>query len=321
MTENFPSVPRILAIHPVFDFKGIISSWGEAVECVQVASRREAGQFLPEADILLTMLWQNEFLEGSSRLRYIQSVTSGVEQFDLDAIRARDIRLCNARGANAIAVAEHALALMLGFARHLPMARDDQKEKLWRRLDVELRRREIYNSHIVIVGYGAIGQHLVSLCRALGAMVTVVRRNVEAASGLDGVRFVGNDSLSDVVKSADYLVLACPLTDDTRGLVNAQLLKAMKADATLINVGRGGLVVEADLVAALTEGRIGGAGLDTFIDEPLPESSPFWMLPNVVVTPHQAGESSMYEYRVCDILRENIEKLRNGASGLLNEVV
>ncbi|MDG6093818.1 D-2-hydroxyacid dehydrogenase [Acetobacter sp. AN02] len=319
MTEHAVSPLRILVIHPIFDFLSITGGWTRPVRCHQVRKRAEAMACLGDTDVLVTMVWQNDFLEKAPDLRLVQSITSGVEQFDIQALKSRGVPLCNARGANAVAVAEHALALIFSIARFLPEARDDQARKFWRPLTAGRRRRELASSHVVIVGYGAIGAHLAGLCRALGIRVTVVRRHVPE-SHRDGIDFAEVDRFASLAALVDYVVLACPLTEQNRGMLNARVLAGMQPHAAVINVARGGLVVEEDLVSALLSGQIAAAGLDTFADEPLPESSPLWSLPNVVVTPHQAGESELYEHRVADILRENLTRLDEGRD-LLNRIV
>jgi phosphoglycerate dehydrogenase-like enzyme len=147
-----------------------------------------------------------------------------------------------------------------------------------------------------------------------------VRQNVAGgAEGADEVHsfrdFVG------LVPRADFVVLACPLTDDTRGLVSAAALAAMKPTAHLVNVARGRVVDEAALVATLQAGRIKGAALDVTADEPLPQDSPLWAMPNVLITPHTGGETHMYEDNVLDFMMENIARLQRGETALVNQIV
>ena len=131
----------------------------------------------------------------------------------------------------------------------------------------------------------------------------------------------GFRALAQLAPRADFLVLACPLTDETRNLVDAGVLAAMKPTARVINVARGRVVDEPALIAALREGRIGGAALDVTADEPLPQDSPLWDMPQVLITPHTAGETHSYEDNVLDMMMENIERLWRGEAGLFNQIV
>lgn len=314
--------PKIVVAHGSFDIKSLIDAWDDPPECVQVRTKTDLLPLLPEADILVTVtLWENRYLDLAPRLKLLQSISSGVEQYDLAAFRAKRIHLCNGRGANAIAVAEHALALMLSLSRRLWEARDDQHEHFWRKqmADKTLRRRELAGSHAVIVGFGAIGSHMARLCLALGMRVTVVRHHVNQPLDIDA-EVVSTAAFPQVAQTADHVILTCPATSETIGLVNAAVLSGMKRDATVINVARGTVIVEADLIEALKEGKIAGAGLDTFEHEPLSPDSPLWDMPNVVLTPHGAGDTTEYERRIAVLLQDNIKRLEQNET-LINQIV
>ncbi|BCK74763.1 glyoxylate reductase GyaR [Acetobacter aceti NRIC 0242] len=322
MSFWFNKKPKIVIAHSSFDIKSLVDEWAEPTDCVWAKNKTELVPALTEADILVTMtLWEPRFLALAPQLKLLQTMTSGVEQYDTEAFRARGVHLASARGVNANAVAEHAIALMFSHARRLWEARDDQRQSFWRKLarDRSERRHEIAGTHVVIVGFGAIGARLATMCLALGQTVTVVRKNVTADSGL-AITTVSDDQLPQAVEKADYVILACPATPETRGLVNGNLLKRMKPTACLINVARGSVIVETDLIAALRKGQIGMAALDTFEQEPLPETSPLWSMPNVLITPHCAGDTVAYESRVADILHENVRRLVEGKP-LINQIV
>jgi phosphoglycerate dehydrogenase-like enzyme len=166
---------------------------------------------------------------------------------------------------------------------------------------------------------GRIGSRLTRLAKAFDMRVLAIRR--DPAGGADGADAVGGlDSLHAMLREADIVALACPLTPDTERLIDAAALAAMRPHAHLINVARGRVVDEPALIRALQEQQIAAAALDVTWEEPLPASSPLWSLPNVLITPHTAGETRAYEDGVIDILLENLERLRRGAA-LLNEVV
>lgn len=281
---------------------------------------------LPEADVLvISGLWRNTLLEDAPRLRWIQSIGAGYDQFPLDELRRRGIRLSSARGVNRNAVSEHAIALVLAMARKLPEAVENQRRHVWRGMigDVERREDELAGKTLGIVGLGGIGSRTAALGKAFGMRVLATKRQPQAGAGADGVadEVWGADRVDDLIRESDFVVLHCPLTDETRGLIDARRLALMKPTAYLINVARGACVDEPAMLAALRAGQIAGAGIDHFWDEPLPPESPFWDLPNVLITPHTAGETRRYEDNVLDILMENLGRLERGETALLNEVV
>ena len=226
------------------------------------------------------------------RLRFIQSISSGTDWYDREVLRAHGIRLASAAGVNAEAVAQHAMALMLALRRRLPEARDNQRARHWRGMISEIAAREdqLTGKTLLVVGLGRIGTRLAHLAKAFGMRVIATRRNpAGGAAGVDAV--AGNDGLHELLGQADIVAITCPLTPETENLVDAAALAAMRPTAHLINVARGRIVDEPALIRALQEGRIAAAALDVTVEEPLPQTSPLWSLPNVLITPHVAGET------------------------------
>lgn len=276
-----------------------------------------------EADVLVVSgLWRNELTDRASRLRFIQSVSAGVDQYSQEGLRGRGIRLASAQGANERAVAEHAMALMLAMSRQLHLARDNQARRSWRGMisDPMLREDELGGKTLLIVGLGRIGSRLAALARAFGMRVIATRRNQTA--GAEAVDMVAShERLSELLPQADVVALTCPLTAETERLIDADAFAAMRRSAILINVARGRVVDEASLVAAVERNLIAGAALDCFHDEPLPETSPLWGFDNLLITPHTAGETRRYEDNVIDLLLDNLNRLWRGDAVLRNEVV
>jgi len=274
-----------------------------------------------EADVLVVSgLWRNDLLARAQRLCFIQSVSAGTDQFARDPIRAAGVRLASAQGANEEAVAEHAMALILALARQLHLARDHQSASRWRPMIADRRRREqeIRGQTLVIVGLGRIGSRLAALAKAFGMNVIGVKRNPSSDAPVD--RVITPEDLPGVLPQADVVALTCPLTPETEGLIGEAALAAMKPGAHLVNVARGRVVDEAALIEALSTGAIAGAGLDCFVEEPLAPGSPLWRLDNVLVTPHAAGETRLYETNVVDLLLENIARLYAGEP-LVNAII
>ena len=290
---------------------------------IEARSREALERALPDADVLVVSgLWHNDLLGRAPKLRFIQSIGAGVDQFPQALLKDRGIRLASARGVNERAVAEHAMALILAVARRLPEARDNQKRRVWRSMiaDPDRREDELGGKTLLIVGLGRIGGRLARLATAFDLRVIGVRR--DPAAGLNGATSVhAMAEIERLLPEADIVALTCPLTPETTGLINAGAFAAMKRSAVLINVARGRCVDEPALIDALTRQRIAGAALDCVAEEPLPPSSPLWNFENVLITPHTAGETSRYEENVLDVLLENLDRLWRGETSLRNQIV
>jgi phosphoglycerate dehydrogenase-like enzyme len=289
----------------------------------EVRSGDDLGGRVGDADVLVVSgLWRNELIARAPKLRFIQSISAGVDQYSRDGLAERGIRLASAQGANERAVAEHAIALVLAMSRQLHLARDNQARHSWRGMisDLALREDELGGKTLVTVGLGRIGSRLAALAHAFGMRVMATKRNpAVGAEAADSV--VAEDRLLEVLPQADFVALTCPLTPQTERLIGARALDAMKPSAFLINVARGRVVDEPALVAAMQANRIAGAALDCAWDEPLPATSPLWDLTNVLITPHTAGETRRYEDNVIDLLLDNLDRLWAGQTGLKNQVV
>ena len=265
----------------------------------------------------------DRLLARAPHLTWVHSATSGVERALTPAALARDVLVTNARGVFSRPIAEHVLLMILAVSRHLPQLLELQHERTWQPLE----GRELRELTIGIVGYGSLGRSVASLASAFGARVIAMRRRPEAGSVAAGPadddgedfpfeprldRVVGPDGLHELLGASDIVVLAAPLTPATEGFINEAALAAMKKDAWLINVARGRLIDDTALIRALRDNRIGGAALDAFRDEPLPQTSPYWELPNVIVTPHTAWSSARVLDRSIDLFCDNLRRFSRG---------
>jgi phosphoglycerate dehydrogenase-like enzyme len=313
---------RICFAHAAYRMAERFGARSTGIAHVEVRSAEDLARHLPEADVLVvSMLWKNELAGIAGRLKLIQSISAGTDHYDKELLRARGIRLASAAGVNAEAVAEHAMALILALSRRLPEARDNQHARHWRGMIGDLSRREdqLTGKTLLVVGTGRIGSRLVRLAKAFDMRVIATRR--DPAAGVAGADAVyGTAHLNQLLGEADIVVLACPLTSATENLIDAAALAAMKPAAQLVNVARGRVVDEPALIHALQEGRLAAAALDVTAEEPLPAASPLWSMPNVLITPHTAGETRAYEDGVIDILIDNLERLWRDEP-LRNEVV
>ena len=255
-----------------------------------------------------------DLLRRSSGLRWVHIHSAGADRQIYQDLLSRGVQLTTSSGANAQVVATVALAGLLALARRFPMLMAEQQARQWIPLMGPRMPRDLPGQTATIVGWGPIGQTLGRWLTSLGLQVVAVRQRVDAVTlaPTDGVQMASFEQLPSVWPRTDWLILACPLTDKTRQLVDARALAALPAGAHLINVARGEVVDQEALVSALQSGHLGGAFLDVFAHEPLPADSPLWAMPHVMVTPHAAGHSDGNENRVAQMFLDN---LRSWVSG------
>jgi len=309
--------------HSAYRMKERFDLRGTGVKNFQVHSYDEFQKRIGEADVVVVSgMWKNDLIPQAGKLKFIQSISSGMDQYSKEQLAAKGVRLASAAGVNARAVAEHALALMLAVARRLPEARDNQHSKVWRGMlgDLTQREDEIGGKTVLIVGMGRIGSHLARLARAFDMKVIGIRRDpAQGANGADSIHGMGD--LVKLVPQADFVVLTCALTPETTGLMSRAAFAAMKPSSVFVNVARGKVADEAALIETMQQGRIWAAALDVTAEEPLAGGSPLWTMPNVFITPHTAGETRAYEDNVIDILLENLDRLWRGEKTLRNQVI
>jgi len=275
-----------------------------------VDMRREA----KDADVAFSSLIRSDVLARAPRLAWIHSSAAGVGSLVSPELTRRGVVLTNSRGVHAEFIAEHVVAVTLMLFRKLHLAVRRQIEGRWAQAELNgpPPPRRLGGATAGVVGLGAIGAAVARAMAGLGAEVLAIRRRPDLPAP-PGVAWVGGSGdLSRVLARADVVVLAAPLTGETRGLVGRDELALMKAEAVLVNVGRGKLVREADLADALGRGVIAGAALDVFEHEPLDPASPLWRLPNVIVTPHTAGFRSDYWDVVTEMFAGNLERHLRG---------
>ena len=256
----------------------------------------------------------DRLLARMPHLAWVHSATAGVERVLTPVSRKRDLVITNARGVFSQPIAEYVLMMILAISRRLPQLLELQREQTWQPLE----GTELGDVTVGIVGLGSIGKAVAGLARAFGCRVIATRRQsdgdpslvVAGEPALD--RISGPDGLPELLAEADFVVLAAPLTAATENLIDGAALEAMKPSAWLINVARGRLIDERALLRTLRDGQIGGAILDTFRDEPLAPTSPFYSLDNVIVTPHTSWSSGRVLDRSVELFCQN---LRNYAAG------
>lgn len=249
-------------------------------------------------------------IRRSPALQWVHTHSAGADRPIYAELAARGVTVTTSSGANAQIVAHTALAGVLALARRFPQLWAAQAAGRWAPLVQPPLPRDLAGQTAVLVGWGPIAQALQPMLAAVGLQTVVVRHRAEVAG--PGIETVCDDALPRVLPRGDWLLLCCPLTPRTRGLIDAAALQALPRGAHLVNVARGEVVVEAALVEALQSGHLGGAFLDVFEQEPLPPDSPLWRMPGVMITPHSAGHSDGNAARVATIF---LDKLRQWLSG------
>jgi phosphoglycerate dehydrogenase-like enzyme len=270
-------------------------------------------------------------LDLAPNLKWIQFHRAGNERFlDAPILRKPDLIASSMSGASAPQVAEHTLEMTLALGHRLPDLIDHQKRAEWpaNRGDI-FSPVELNQSTIGIVGYGSIGREVARLVHAFGATVLATKCDakrpadpgymIEGSGDPEGDhvhRLYPAQALTSMLKECDFVVVCVPLTQATKGLIGIEQLAAMKSNAFLIDVSRGGVINHADLIIALKERQIAGAALDVYPQEPLPKDSPLWKLPNVILTPHVAGVSRCYDQRAVALFVENLNRYLEGKKPL-----
>ena len=245
-------------------------------------------------------------LRRSSQLAWVHTHSAGADRPIYAELQARGVVVTTSSGANAAVVAQSALAGLLALSRQFPALMAAQRERRWAPLVAGAQPPDLAGQTAVLVGWGPIARTLQPLLSLLGLRVIVVRQSAApAAAGVPAVPFT---ALHSVLPGADWLVLCCPLNEQTRGLVDGQALQLLPRGAHVVNVARGEVLVEAALIEALQSGHVGGAYLDVFEHEPLGADSPLWALPNVILTPHSAGNAA----RVAMIFASNLQRWLHG---------
>jgi phosphoglycerate dehydrogenase-like enzyme len=245
-------------------------------------------------------------------LRWLHTFSAGVDHPVFRMFLDRGVRLTNSSGASARSIAHHVVMTVLAMRRDLPHELREQAGHRWREHDVD----DVEGTTVAVIGMGPIGIESARLLGELGMRAIGVRRTVQGNEPCETWTF---DRLHEVLAIADTVVLAVPLTDETRHLIDARMIEVMRPGVHLVNVGRGGLVDEPALIDALRSKRIGFAALDVTDMEPLPADSALWDLPNVIITPHSSGATRSTRRRATDVFVDNLARWTSGLP-LVNEV-
>jgi len=291
---------------------------------VRYATADTLGEALPGANALFVWDLFSAAVQAAwpkaDSLRWVHAATAGVDNLMFDGLVSSDVVVTNSRGVFDQPMAEYVLGLVIGFAKDLPTTLDLQRRREWRHRETE----RVGGRHALVVGTGPIGRAIARQLRAVGMSVEGAGRTTrpvdpDFGTVVEATLDTDAPGLADALPRADYVVLAAPLTGATRNLADAAFLARMRDTARLINVGRGQLVDEAALVRALRSGDLAGAALDVAETEPLPDDSPLWNLPGVVISPHMSGDVVGWREELVDLFTANLDRFL-GEGPLLNVV-
>ncbi|UVI28781.1 D-2-hydroxyacid dehydrogenase [Paenibacillus spongiae] len=272
---------------------------------------------LSEAEIIFG--WNSAVKEAAllpdSKLKWVQNWGAGVERLPLAELDGRGIQVTNATGVHPNPISETIFAMLLAFTRELHLSVRNQQMRQWARHG---DMRELHGSTIGILGVGAIGMETAKVAKAFNMTVLGVRRSGRPEANVD--RMHEMKELPEVLRQCDYVVNCLPHTAETEHLIGREAFDAMKPSAYYINIGRGMTTDTEALLDALKSGKIAGAGLDVFEQEPLPPEHPLWSMANVIITPHNAGSTPQYMNRLIDIFTANLKQYVQGQPLPLNIV-
>ncbi len=268
----------------------------------------QANEYMADADILVT--WGTMDIrtlhQNAPKLKWIHALSAGVESLLFPEMQAKNTLLTNSRGIHGIPISEHVLAMMLAFTRGLNVFIRQQGKKEWKRSPVE----EIHDKTIGIVGLGSIGREIAKKAKGMGMHVVASKRTMTTELFVD--KLYAPNQLNELLAISDFVVVSLPLVEETKNFFTLKEFSSMKSSAYFINVSRGAVVKEDDLITALTKGLIKGAGLDVFDHEPLPNTSALWDMSNVIITPHLAALSPNYLDRAIKLFADNLSRFIQG---------
>ena len=284
-----------------------INQINQVSEDVTVLVNENVLDVIPEVDILIAGKLDKDILEKAEKLQWVHTLAAGVDRLLFPEFVESDIVLTNSSGVHPVPISEHVLGMMLMFSRRLNESVKNQLHKEWKRPVPA----ELYGKTLGIIGFGSIGERIGYLGKCFGMYVVGLKRNIDYKTD-SAHELVPLDKLDDLLNRSDFVVLSLPLTKDTNHLISEREFGVMKDTACIINISRGKIICEEDLVKALQAKEIAGACLDVFEEEPLPVESPLWELDNVIVTPHYAGSTPEYFNRAIDIFCDNLRRFLKG---------
>lgn len=281
---------------------------------LSISKGREHHDRLYDSDILIGfgLGFPSDVFDRNKNLKFVQALGTGVDGITDRPGLAKDIPVASTRGMHGPQMSELAFMVMLALSRNFPKTLENQKIHLWERWEPHV----LYKKTVGLLGVGLIAEALARRCKAFEMKVVGISGSLRKVENIDEMR--SRTNLSEAVKDLDYLLVLAPATADNKNLIDAEILDAMKPSAYLVNISRGGVLDEHAIIDALKSGSIAGAGLDVFEKEPLPADSTLWDVPNLIISPHNAGMSESYVEQAMPIIENN---LRAFLSGTLQDMI
>ena len=301
---------------PVERYASAIGERLPEYDVVTAATAADERRLLPDASIATGLRIDASLLSRAAQLRLFACGSAGIGHLPMDALAERDVAVTNASGVHGPNIAEHVIGWILMFARRLDEGMRRKQRGVWQ----HFQAHELRGSTVTVVGLGPIGESIVERLEPFGVDTIGVRYTPEKGGPTDEVIGFDEDDVEDALVRTDYLVLACPLTDTTRGLVGSAEFATLDPNSVIVNVSRGPVVDSDALVAALRTDTIGGAALDVTDPEPLPSDHPLWGLEDCLITPHVGGSTPEHWPRMADLLAQNVRALVEGSGSLKNRV-
>jgi phosphoglycerate dehydrogenase-like enzyme len=292
-----------------------INQLDSKLELNLIDSSEDYQPLLKKAEIVFG--WpKTDLVKKAENLKWLHLPSAGVDRYaNKEIYQNNDILLTNSSGVYGKPIAEHVFSMIMAHNRNLIDYAYNKKEKKWQRKN---EIKDFFNSTVGILGFGDIGSTIAKKAKAWGARVLALKRTmIETPDYVDQIYL--NEDLDKLLKKSDYLILTLPGTPETEGIIGREELKLMKETAFIVNIGRGSLIKQDQLLEALKNNWIGGAGLDVTDPEPLPEDSELWELDNLILTPHTSGFSPSNDQRRFEIFRDNLQRYLNGEQ-LINKV-
>ena len=279
-------------------------------------NRKEMEQEIENAEIYMGFKCDKDIINKGKNLKWVQLLRAGADAVPLEELKDRGIILTSGRGIHKIHMAEYAIASMIMLARSWHLMFRNQMEGKWDRSPFQY---EINGETLGIIGIGSIGSEIAKRAKTVGMKGIGIRKKQEKVEYVDCL--YTPCEMEEVFRQSDYIINLLPATEETKELIDAHYFDLLKENACFINIGRGSTVNEEDLIKALDAGKLRGAVLDVFKDEPLPKDSSLWSLPNVVLTPHICGEShGKYEEKALEVIEQNIEAYMQDKSKMKNKI-
>ena len=301
-------IRQITTVSPKINLRDV-SGFANAEKRGDFSSREQFDAHLAEAEIIYGPDPPKNVIARAPKLKWIQTTDAGVDDFLDSDIIGSSVIVTNTSGITAISIGECVLEMMLMFIKKMPLCFQLKQERQWKTFSLTV----LHSKTVGIVGLGSIGRQVARLSKVFGMRVLATRRSTRSATRTRNVDILfSQDQLPQLLSDSDFVVLALPLTPETNNLIGEEELLTMKPTAYLINIGRGNIVDETALTRALEENWIAGAGLDVFVTEPLPVESRLWELPNVVFSPHVAGEIEDYDLQATRLFADNLRRYLSG---------